>query len=352
MENDTKKQHFVPRTYLRMWETYDSSTDANNLQVKYKSDGKLARYNCDNSLFIKRKYYTLNMDYIEYSNTILESHKNFAEIIQDVFKEKNIYAEYEKRRIENCEDILTNIKKINEWTFRRINDDSIYKKNKILNVLKERNDTTIENELGKFIENKFVEKIKKILNSINLKVYSHESGMRYLNENNIEYLINNLVIMMYRNPYCDANKIINNWIASVNDILNERLEVIQKYLMNNALYNCIHDCNKNYISLTKQKLKDKQIYIYKTDKYYFWTSDIPVGMHDGVLFFPLTPYFLLAIGADEKINNNEIELIKLNQKDVKKWNEIIEKNCEKVIISANEKEFCNEIKTKTNDLLL
>lgn len=176
--------------------------------------------------------------------------------------------------------------------------------------------------------------------------------MRYLNENDIEYLINNLVIMMYRNPYCDANKIINNWIASVNDILNERLEVIQKYLMNNALYNCIHDCNKNYISLTKQKLKDKQIYIYKTDKYYFWTSDIPVGMHDGVLFFPLTPYFLLAIGEDEKINNNEIELIKLNQKDVKKWNEIIEKNCEKVIISANEKEFCNEIKTKTNDLLL
>ncbi len=60
----------------------------------------------------------------------------------------------------------------------------------------------------------------------------------------------------------------------------------------------------------------------------------------------------MAIGADEKINNNEIELIKLNQKDVKKWNEIIEKNCEKVIISANEKEFCNEIKTKTNDLLL
>jgi len=111
MENDTKKQHFVPRTYLKMWETYDSSTDANNLQVKYKSDGKLARYNCDNSLFIKRKYYTLNMDYIEYSNTILESHKNFAKIIQDVFKEKNIYAEYEKKRIENCEDILTNIKK-------------------------------------------------------------------------------------------------------------------------------------------------------------------------------------------------------------------------------------------------
>lgn len=32
--------------------------------------------------------------------------------------------------------------------------------------------------------------------------------------------------------------------------------------MNNALYNCIHDCNKNYISLTKQKLKDKQIDIY------------------------------------------------------------------------------------------
>ena len=90
MENDTKKQHFVPRTYLRMWETYDSSTDANNLQVKYKSDGKLARYNCDNSLFIKRKYYTLNMDYIEYSNTILESHKNFAEIIQDVLKKKYI----------------------------------------------------------------------------------------------------------------------------------------------------------------------------------------------------------------------------------------------------------------------
>lgn len=51
------------------------------------------------------------MDYIEYSNTILESHKNFAKIIQDVFKEKNIYAEYEKKRIENCEDILTNIKK-------------------------------------------------------------------------------------------------------------------------------------------------------------------------------------------------------------------------------------------------
>lgn len=342
MENDTKKQHFVPRTYLRMWETYDSSTDANNLQVKYKSDGKIARYNCDNSLFIKRKYYTLNMDYIEYSNTILESHKNFAKIIQDVFKEKNIYAEYEKKRIENCEDILTNIKKINEWTFRRINDDSIYKKNKILNVLKEINDTTIENELGKFIENKFEEKIKKILNSINLKVYSHESGMRYLNENDIEYLINNLVIMMYRNPYCDANKIINNWIASVNDILNERLEVIQKYLMNNALYNCIHDCNKNYISLTKQKLKDKQIYIYKTDKYYFWTSDKPVGACEGYLFFPLTPHFLLVIGENEKVNKNEIELRKLDQRAVRKWNELIEKNSREVIISANENEFCEK----------
>lgn len=99
MENDTKKQHFVPRTYLRMWETYDSSTDANNLQVKYKSDGKLARYNCDNSLFIKRKYYTLNMDYIEYSNTILESHKNFAEIIQDVLKKKIYMRNMRKKEL-------------------------------------------------------------------------------------------------------------------------------------------------------------------------------------------------------------------------------------------------------------
>lgn len=59
-EEQYEKQHFVPRTYLKMWETYDNG-GAKNLQVKYKFDGKLARYNCDNSLFIKRKYYTLNI---------------------------------------------------------------------------------------------------------------------------------------------------------------------------------------------------------------------------------------------------------------------------------------------------
>lgn len=54
------------------------------------------------------------------------------------------------------------------------------------------------------------------------------------------------------------------------------------------MYSFIHSYFQNFVifiltSLTKQKLKDK--HIYKTDEYSFWTSDIPVGIHDGFLFF-------------------------------------------------------------------
>lgn len=54
------------------------------------------------------------------------------------------------------------------------------------------------------------------------------------------------------------------------------------------MYSFIHSYFQNFVifiltSLTKQKLKDK--HIYKTDEYSFWISDIPVGIHDGFLFF-------------------------------------------------------------------
>lgn len=358
-----KRQHYVPKAYLKNWETQVTSKKEPNKKFEgiyyYKKndlttgDGR----NRDSILWLPRLY---NVDYdlsfIIPSCPVIE--KDYIKKIEEKLKERQVNAYFGGKLLKTQKDLTNNFFKLTEWEFRHKQYPSnLAKKTAILNSIKQINSYVIENALDDVVE-------KKWQKSLNDFIYQMENTIplngvdeiRQINENTVLEIVKIVIFLMCRNPEFNClgifpaiKRIVLDNLPEATDLKGqkEREDFIQNQmdaLWLVEIYKGLFNVQSGYFhTLKKTAQSSLQIMLYKCweNQGAFITSDKPAFEHISLveatnlnsIICPLTPQYLIMLMKGEGKSLRNVNFRRANNELIRKLNTIILNHSQNAIVS-------------------
>lgn len=368
----TKKQHFVPRVYMKAWETQveTSKEPEKKFQGIYViKDGVVGEGANRESILWKPHLYTINFKYSFICNSCSRVKTHFVEMIYEFLRkgfEQPVYAKYGYSIIKTKKSIQKHFFEIHDWEFY-YEDGNIARKKSILNQIEEFNcyiledafDDYLEKNMGKII-NSFIENVH---NGIPLAIGRSE---RIIPEDVARDMLGTFFVMLCRNPLFDAMGI---YTQIKENVLYPLFLSICQDCEKDGDYVCKSDEGKKdadelmlgiwyselykmffrntggfYHNMINVALKGCQMILFEAYEGagYFITSDNPAFENNSIpekensngMIFPLTPKYLLFIarGLD---GINVVDHRFANTDTIKHFNRIIARYKNETIISLS-----------------
>lgn len=349
----TKRQHFVPRCYLKAWETKVRTS----MEPEKKFDGVYVFENGASkgegrnikSILWKSKLYTVKYD--DYCNILgkyPEIDHDFITQIKDILNKtftQPIHAICNSIAIANDHDILSNLKNLNDWEFFYA-DMNPAPKESVINLIKQTNSLCIEDGLDKVFENGWTDVCDRFISSVENEV-ENKKGVSYTIPKDIaETMIKSFYAMLCRNPEFDSfglYTIVKNRILDPIGVDEQLSAQIMRIPWIKDLYHMIYGGSTDFYNIAvNQTFKNCQMILFRRydDACTFITSDNPAFRHASMVeqkdsngfFFPLTPDYLLMIAKGK----DEIEKVDYRFADdavVREFNRIIANNKTNLLIS-------------------
>ena len=212
-----KNQHFVPRVYLKSWETPDSYLSKSNKKLQSififdKSDISLGELRKTNKILFLRNAYTVEWKHLIFCTPCKLIIKDFEKQIRAHLEDFEAVASLDNRLLSHRE-ILNRCILESEYLYNKINSFKfLYKKSKnplstgksndLLTKMQNVRSNIIEDAFAKRVEDSWKETLKEFIEP------SEEKGVfqNAINKYNIvrpevmERMISMLVFMLIRNP--------------------------------------------------------------------------------------------------------------------------------------------------------
>ena len=357
----TKKQHYVPRIYLKDWETtVCNNTAPNPFSGVYTFEDKkdIGEGKKRESILWERHIYTVLFSDIfifgEACPKILTDFANQINIILKDVKNGPVYGKYGYHIIKTSSSIRKNLATINEWDFY-YPDGRLASKKNILNqiyncksyILEEAFDFYYERD-WEVIKNEFINAVKSKLSTA-----SFENEI-YISQETAENILAFVLMMLCRHPNFDAMGIyqsIENYIlkplffSEENTVdeseeeNNENEKFVDSFMQciwKSELYKIFYKNSGGfYNNVIKMAWNDLQMILYEVydGAGEFITSDNPVFEHkssvslnnENGIIFSLSPRHLLFIAkGNDPINVVGFRYAK--KKEIRYFNNVIFQN--------------------------
>lgn len=329
----TKKQHFVPRVYMKAWETEvetsrEPNKKFNGVYVFNGSDiGEGANRN---SVLWKPHLYTINFSYSYICKSCPKVKKAFVSMIYDLLRTgfaKPVYGKIGYSIIKTKKSIDKHFFEINDWEFY-YDDGNVARQVAIKNQIDSLNCYILEDAFDDYLEKNWENTYNSFINAVHSgTLVAIGQSERIIPTKIASDMFSSFFIMLCRNPLFDAmgvyTRIKENLLypvfssmcnASEDEILSEEaIKEGKRYadeLMTGIWYSELYKMFfKNtggfYHNTVAAALKGCQMILFEAydGAGYFVTSDNPAFENKSVvevknsngMIFPLSPKYLLFI---------------------------------------------------------
>ena len=346
-------QHYVPRTYLKAWETSvrNSQEPMKKFQGVYVFEDRALKgegHNVKRILWSQSIYTIKYIDYHFIHGKYLEIDKDFIYKIREILSTcfmKPITANYNDSIINTDQDILKNLKHLDEWSFY-YDDGTEAPKKKIINQIKNLSSQCLENGLDDVFEKEWADTRDSFIFEIEKEVKNNRIGPYCISKEIAEQMVRFYYSMLCRNPKFDSFGIYSKVKERVFKPVGPSEEFIEEIMRAEwigELYRMIYGKPNGFFSLrVAQTFQSCQMILFRrySGACCFITSDNPsfrnISMMDfqnsNGFYFPLSPDYLLLI-AKGKDGIEKIDYRFADDATVRMLNRIIYNNKTKFLVA-------------------
>lgn len=369
----TKKQHFVPRVYMKAWETKVETfkePDKKFNGIYLIKDDNMGEGANINSVLWKPHLYTINFKHSYICNGCSRVKSQFVDMIYVLLRKgfkQPVYGKLGYSIIKTKKSIQRHFYEIYDWEFY-YDDGNVARKKAILSQIEALNCYILEDAFDEYLEKNWKDTLKSFIDSVhNGQPVGIKKSERIISEGVAEKMLDSFFIMLCRNSEFDAmgvyTQIKENLLYPVFDLVYKddvELETLgfgisegKEYadeLMIGIWYSELYkmffkSAGGFYHNIVQLALGGCQMILYEAydDVCEFITSDNPAFEHkssvverdnESGLIFPLSPKYLIFIAkGDDGINVVDHRFA--NSETVKKFNRIINAHKTEFIISSS-----------------
>ncbi len=348
-----REQHFVPRVYVKAWETsVETSTEPNKkFQGVYVfADGStIGEGRTKENILWEPHLYTIKFSQLYmgmkcpgvlnyYANAVYESMINN--------KPASVYGKLGYSIIKTKSSVQKHLMDIDKWDFYYENGD-VAKKKAILNRINDIRCYLLEDSFSELFETRwehirdtFIEEVQKGL------PVAYGRSERYISEKSAKEMMNFFFMMICRSPNFNAMGIytwIDDKLCSAFGGGLEKDEMMDTIWFS-ELYRIFYKKTGGfYHNIVSKAFENCQFILFEAYGGFemFITSDNPAFANDcrvlrkneNGYIFPLTPKYMLFI-AKGKENINVVDHRYANDKTVRHFNRIILNNCHSTVLGV------------------
>lgn len=357
----TKRQHYVPRVYLKAWETkVETNKEPDKkfngvycfMQGSHTGEGRRRE-----SILYKNQLYTISFEQYLLTSKWTKVSKYFANEAYDIMRESNdkpVYGKLGYSIIRTKHSIYKHLSDINNWSFyyedEKKASDKTYK-----NLFMDMKCNLLEDSFSVFYESKW----EKILNTFIKKVHNpirnqtSENLLEISNDVIIKDILKFFLVMLCRNPQFYTTGIYKYMTELLKKTFegDETIDEIIKAEWLLEIYKIFYKNSGAYHNILINIINSYQILLYEAgdNEGSFITSDNPAFQHNDNsikgeegYYFPLSPKYVLRLSRkcknDKKSNLNNICYNIVNKKMVKRINNLVKLHSNEMIISIEKNE--------------
>lgn len=369
----TKKQHFVPRVYMKAWETKVETSKEPNKRFDgvYVFNGSTIGEGANrNSVLWKPHLYTINFLYSYICKSCPKVKSDFVSTIYDLLRTgfaKPIYGKIGYSIIKTKKSIDKHFYEINDWEFY-YDDGNVARKAAIKNQIEALNCYILEDAFDNYLEKNWENTYNRFIDAVHNGTPVAIGQSERIIPIEIAYgMLSSFFIMLCRNPAFDAMGIYTKMkdnilypvftsmcnsedvdeIPSEEDVREGRgyADELMTGIWYSELYKMFFK-NKGgfYHNTVAAALKGCQMILFEANdgSGYFITSDNPAFENKSVvevknsngMLFPLSPKYLLFIAK----GSNGINVVDHRFADsdtIRFFNRIIARNKNEIIIALS-----------------
>uniref|UniRef100_UPI0040255E19 DUF4238 domain-containing protein n=1 Tax=Eshraghiella crossota TaxID=45851 RepID=UPI0040255E19 len=369
----TKKQHFVPRVYLKAWETQVETLKEPDKKFKgiyVIKDGKKGEGANRNSVLWMPHLYTINFKYLFICNSCSKVKSQFVDMIFDLLRKsykQPVYGKIGYSTIKTKKSIQKHLYEIDDWEFY-YEDGNIAKKAAILSQIDALNSYVLEDAFDDYLEKNWENILNSFVDSVhNGTPVAIGRNERIISEDIAKSMLASFFILLCRNPKFDAmgiyTQIKDNILYPVFDSMCKEDEESEKHdiennegkeyadeLMTGIWYSELYKMFfKNsggfYHNVVNLALKGCQMILFEAyeNAGTFITSDNPAFEHRSTvveknnstrLVFPISPKYLIFIDKGNE-GINVVDHRFANTDTIKKFNRMIYEHKTELIVSMS-----------------
>lgn len=347
----TKRQHFVPRVYLKSWGTPSASLGvaekASSVYVYYNYRQPGEQSNIDSVLWMPRLYTVCFSDRGFYSNCpkIMGDFVNQIYDMLRINRNEPVYGKIGYSIIKTKQSIRKHMDCIDDWEFF-YDDGNPARKIAIRNGLSSMTSYIIEDGLSSHFEAKWSRVLQQFISEIkNSNSKKLGSNKQVINNNTAEEMLEFFFMMFCRNPEFDGLGTYT-WAKEtlLEPIIGANANEFINGIWHSELYKMLYKTSKgHYHSLIKAAIGMLQMVLYEAtaEAGTFITSDRPAFLYNCIpektnmngFVFPLSPSYLLFICKGEG-PINIVDYRPVDQDVVQYFNRTIYQNRSEIVISS------------------
>lgn len=358
-----KKQHYVPRVYLKAWETrVVSKREQKKIQGVYyydKSDLETGDGRNKDSILYLPRLYNINSKLFFMIHQYPKVQEDIIKQVMKKLADRKLDTYFQSIQLKQFEDFADNFMDLNDWEFKnQVNPENDVSKKAIINDINNINSYVIENSFDSVVESKWEERVTKFLNMMETTVpMNGVNGLREIDNNAVSGVVEMVLYLICRNPQFDFNGLLPKVVDFILEFLPKAEDETEQQLIRDEcmksqedavwlgeLYNGLFGVSRGFFYLLKETAKSNlQLILYKCydGEGSFITSDKPAfeyksnvdAVNLNAIYCPLTPRYLLFMGRGEKQSLNKVDFRMANNEVIRKFNRIILNNATKAIIS-------------------
>lgn len=206
----TKRQHFVPRVYMKAWETQVETTkepDKKFSGIYTFKDGVIGEGANRNSVLWKPHLYTINYKYSFIFNSCSKVKSQFVDMIYDLLRngyKQPIYGKHGYSIIQTKKSISKHFFEIQNWDFY-YDDGNVAKKAAILNQIDALNCYILEDAFDDYLEKNWEGILNEFIDGVHKgRPLALGRSERIISEDAAINMLTSFFIMLCRNPQFDA----------------------------------------------------------------------------------------------------------------------------------------------------
>jgi len=316
----THHQHFVPRTYLREWET-TVETSANPAQkfngvYSFVGESKTGEGKNIKSILWQQSLYTINFGQLFISQYCPLVYKDFVEQVFDLMTNRSPQAIYGKLGysiIKTKNSVRKHLNEIDNWDFYYF-DGNLARKKGIISDIHALNSYILEDGLDSEFERSWKNVLNDFISAMKNPLYGVEGdSVRIIPEGIAKNILSFFFMMLCRNPQFDGMGIYS-WVRDdlLYPVFGEQSEPFIKGLWYTELYRMLFKSKGgHYHTFLDTAMAQCQMILFEAynNAGAFITSDNPAYQNRSTaverdnrngFVFPLSPKYLIMIckGSD------------------------------------------------------
>ena len=352
----TKRQHYVPRVYLKAWETQVSTDEEPNKKISgvyvFNKKELIGHGKSKEKILWKPRLYTVGFDYFYRAKQWPKIYSDYVDQIYNIMREKRnppVYGKLGYSIIKTKSSIRKHISEVDQWDFF-YDDGNAAKKKAIIKDIHAINSYVIEDGLDSCFESQWTRLRDSFIEEVQSDKFGNECGSkRRIRMETAQGVLAFFFMMLCRNPQFNGIGIYD-WFQELlmsafgsQDNSKGAVDSFIDGLWYSELYQMLYKGGGGYFhTFMDTGFKNLQMVLFRADDDAgsFITSDNPAFQYHSFpdrdnmngYIFPLSPKWLLFI-CNGNLDINIVDLRYADHSTVAYFNRAIFRNCNEISIS-------------------